>query len=64
MVYPDSEAQVTAIAQAARSHGVVLMPCGGGTNVSEALRCLTKDLGEFRSSCAWTSSREREQLVS
>ena len=23
-----------------------------------------KDLGEFRSSCAWTSSVEREQLVS
>ena len=43
VVYPDSEAQVTAIAQAARSHGVVLMPCGGGTHVSEALRCLTDE---------------------
>lgn len=43
VVYPDSEAQVTAIVQAARTHGVVLMPYGGGTNVSEALRCLTDE---------------------
>lgn len=40
VVYPASEAQVTAVVEAAAEHGVVLVPYGGGTNVTEALRCL------------------------
>jgi len=40
VVYPANEAQVSAIVEAASRTGVVLMPYGGGTNVTEALRCL------------------------
>ena len=40
VVYPGDEAQVTALVQAAARSGVVLVPYGGGTNVTEALRCL------------------------
>ena len=40
VVYPASEDEVTAIVRAAVHNGVVLMPFGGGTNVTEALRCL------------------------
>jgi alkyldihydroxyacetonephosphate synthase len=39
VVYPESEKQVQALVQAALSHDVCLIPYGGGTNVSEALRC-------------------------
>jgi alkyldihydroxyacetonephosphate synthase len=40
VVYPEDESQVSAIVRAAGETGVVLMPYGGGTNVTEALRCL------------------------
>jgi alkyldihydroxyacetonephosphate synthase len=40
VVYPADEAQVAGLVQAAAESGVVLMPYGGGTNVTEALRCL------------------------
>ena len=40
VVFPDDEDQVSTIVRAAVHHGVVLMPYGGGTNVTEALRCL------------------------
>ncbi len=40
VVYPIDEKQVMAIVTAAAKTGVVLMPYGGGTNVTEALRCL------------------------
>jgi alkyldihydroxyacetonephosphate synthase len=39
VVYPASEAQVAAVIEAAARHRVVLVPYGGGTNVTEALRC-------------------------
>ena len=40
VVYPTDEAQVAGLVEAAGESGVVLMPYGGGTNVTEALRCL------------------------
>ena len=40
VVYPADEAQVSKIVEAALRTDVVLMPYGGGTNVTEALRCL------------------------
>jgi alkyldihydroxyacetonephosphate synthase len=40
VIYPRDEAQVADIVRAAVHSGVVLMPYGGGTNVTEALRCL------------------------
>jgi alkyldihydroxyacetonephosphate synthase len=40
VVYPAGETQVAGLVRAAESTGVVLMPYGGGTNVTEALRCL------------------------
>ncbi|HKY98674.1 MAG TPA: FAD-binding oxidoreductase [Gemmatimonadaceae bacterium] len=40
VVYPRDEDQVAVIIRAATHSGVVLMPYGGGTNVTEALRCL------------------------
>ena len=45
VVYPESEAQVTSLVEAAKKHGVSLIPYGGGTNVTDALRC---DLQEQR----------------
>ena len=39
VVYPGTEAQVTAIVAAAVRHDVCLVPYGGGTNVTDALRC-------------------------
>jgi alkyldihydroxyacetonephosphate synthase len=39
VVYPENEAQVTALVEAAKNHGVSLIPYGGGTNVTDALRC-------------------------
>jgi alkyldihydroxyacetonephosphate synthase len=40
VVYPADEQQVSALVQIAAETGVVLVPYGGGTNVTEALRCL------------------------
>jgi alkyldihydroxyacetonephosphate synthase len=40
VVYPADEDQVLALVRAAAETGVVLTPYGGGTNVTEALRCL------------------------
>lgn len=39
IVWPDSDEQVDELVKAARVHNVVLIPYGGGTNVTEALRC-------------------------
>ncbi|MGK2962635.1 MAG: FAD-binding oxidoreductase [Gemmatimonadaceae bacterium] len=40
VLYPATEEEVTGIVKEAADTGVVLMPYGGGTNVTEALRCL------------------------
>ena len=40
VLYPSTEEQVLGIVKEAARTGVVLMPYGGGTNVTEALRCL------------------------
>ncbi len=37
--WPTSEDQVEKLVEAAARHGVVLIPYGGGTNVTDALRC-------------------------
>ena len=39
VVYPAREEQVAALVEAALRHGACLIPYGGGTNVTEALRC-------------------------
>ncbi len=39
VVYPESEQQVLELVRAAERHDVVLIPYGGGTNVSGALKC-------------------------
>ena len=39
VVYPSTEDQVTAIVESALRHDVCLVPYGGGTNVTDALRC-------------------------
>jgi alkyldihydroxyacetonephosphate synthase len=39
VVYPDCEEQVEALVQAALRHEVSIVPYGGGTNVTDALRC-------------------------
>jgi alkyldihydroxyacetonephosphate synthase len=39
VVFPATEQQVAQLVDAARTHGVVLVPVGGGTNVTDALRC-------------------------
>ncbi|MEO7658636.1 MAG: FAD-binding oxidoreductase, partial [Pyrinomonadaceae bacterium] len=39
VVYPESEEHVSALIAAAKEHDVVLIPFGGGTNVTDALRC-------------------------
>ena len=39
VVYPESEAQVAALVAAASRHDACLIPYGGGTNVTDALRC-------------------------
>lgn len=43
VVYPESEAHVSALIEIAGRTGVVLTPYGGGTNVTEALRCLPNE---------------------
>jgi alkyldihydroxyacetonephosphate synthase len=39
VVWPESAAEVRAVLQLARSHGACVIPYGGGTNVTDALRC-------------------------
>jgi alkyldihydroxyacetonephosphate synthase len=39
VVYPESETQVVALVETAKAHDVSLIPFGGGTNVTDALRC-------------------------
>jgi len=39
VVWPTSEEQIEALVQLALKHDVVLVPYGGGTNVTDALRC-------------------------
>ena len=39
VVYPESEEQVASLITAAKAHDAVLLPFGGGTNVTDALRC-------------------------
>jgi alkyldihydroxyacetonephosphate synthase len=39
VLYPSSEAQVAGIVEAAVRHGACLIPFGGGTSVTDALRC-------------------------
>ena len=39
VVFPASEAEVIALVEAAARHDVCLVPYGGGTNVTDALRC-------------------------
>lgn len=39
VVYPTDEAQVVALVDAAKRHDVCLIPFGGGTSVTDALRC-------------------------
>ena len=41
VVYPTRDEQVEQLVEAALRHGVVLIPYGGGTNVTDALRCPT-----------------------
>ena len=40
VLFPATEAEVVGIVKEAAANDVVLMPYGGGTNVTEALRCL------------------------
>ena len=39
VVYPETEAHLVSLVEAAKKHDVVLIPYGGGTNVTDALRC-------------------------
>jgi len=39
VVYPESDKQVASLIESAKVHGVTLIPYGGGTNVTDALRC-------------------------
>jgi alkyldihydroxyacetonephosphate synthase len=39
VVYPETEEQVSALVDAANKHDISLIPYGGGTNVTDALRC-------------------------
>ncbi|KAL7930179.1 alkyl-dihydroxyacetonephosphate synthase [Trichoderma chlorosporum] len=48
VVYPETESQVIGIVEEARQKGVCLIPYGGGTNVSAALRCPSNADGEDR----------------
>ena len=39
VVWPEDEAEVRAVLELVREHGACLIPYGGGTNVTDALRC-------------------------
>jgi alkyldihydroxyacetonephosphate synthase len=43
VVYPESESEVVSIVEAAKRHDVSLIPYGGGTNVTDALRCYASE---------------------
>ncbi len=43
VVYPQSHDEVVALVKAAKANGAVLIPYGGGTNVTDALRCDPKE---------------------
>lgn len=43
VVYPTEEAHVATLVEAAVRHDVCLVPYGGGTNVTDALRCPTEE---------------------
>jgi alkyldihydroxyacetonephosphate synthase len=43
VVYPESEEQVASLVEAARKHDATLIPYGGGTNVTDALRCFPNE---------------------
>jgi alkyldihydroxyacetonephosphate synthase len=43
VVYPSEESQVAALVAAAVRHDVCLIPYGGGTNVTDAVRCPTEE---------------------
>jgi alkyldihydroxyacetonephosphate synthase len=39
VVYPEAEEQVATLVESAKTHNAALIPYGGGTNVTDALRC-------------------------
>ncbi len=43
VLYPETEEQVAELIQAAKAHNAVLIPFGGGTNVTDALRCRNEE---------------------
>ncbi len=43
VVYPEADDHVTRLIEAAKGHDVSLIPYGGGTNVSDALRCRAEE---------------------
>lgn len=43
VVYPESEEQVSKLVEAAKRHDATLVPYGGGTNVTDALRCFPSE---------------------
>jgi alkyldihydroxyacetonephosphate synthase len=43
VVFPESEQQVTALIEMAKQHNATLIPYGGGTNVTDALRCFPNE---------------------
>jgi alkyldihydroxyacetonephosphate synthase len=59
VLFPRDEAEVERIVQAARAHGACLIPYGGGTNVSEALRCPPEE----QRLIACVDLRELDQLL-
>jgi alkyldihydroxyacetonephosphate synthase len=43
VVYPESEEQVAKLVEIAKQHNATLVPYGGGTNVTDALRCFPNE---------------------
>jgi alkyldihydroxyacetonephosphate synthase len=43
VVYPESQQQVASLIEAAKKHNATLIPYGGGTNVTDALRCFPNE---------------------
>lgn len=43
VVYPESEEQVAKLVELAKTHSATLVPYGGGTNVTDALRCFPNE---------------------